>query len=140
VRHEERFEVGRAELVEDGSDVAVLTHGTLFTEGFHACSILRERGVSTGLLNLRTLVPLDEDAVLEALWSARLVVTLEDHFTRGGLASSLAELLMRHRLTARVLPLSLDTWFRPALLADVLAFEGFTPERIAQRILEELDR
>jgi transketolase len=100
---------------------------------------LAGQGISARVLNLRSLVPLDEEAVLRATAETRLVVTIEDHFATGGLATMLAELLMRRRRIARVLPIALENrWFRPALLNDVLATEGFTGAALAARIAKEL--
>jgi len=91
------------------------------------------------LINVRTPKPIDEEAVLSAARECNLLVTLEDHFLTGGLYSIVAETLLRHGQTADVLPFALDErWFRPALLADVLRFEGFTADQIAARILEYL--
>jgi transketolase len=65
------------------------------------------------------------------------LATVEDHFLTGGLYSIIAETLLRHGETVDVLPFALDErWFKPALLNDVLRFEGFTGEQIAARILE----
>jgi transketolase len=66
-------------------------------------------------------------------------VTIEDHFLTGGLYSIVAELLLSHGLTGRVLPLALrERWFTPGLLARVLDAEGFTGEHIAAKITSEL--
>ena len=83
--------------------------------------------------------PVDEEAILRAARETNLLVTLEDHFLTGGLFSIVAETLLRHGETAEVLPFALEErWFRPALLNDVLRFEGFTGEQIAARILERV--
>ncbi|WP_104987432.1 transketolase family protein [Sorangium cellulosum] len=139
--HLEPPAVGRAEVLSEGRDVAILTYGLLVGEALAAAAALTARGLSARVVNLRWLKPIDEQAVLDALSSARLTVLLEDHFSVGGLASIVAELCLSRGVTAPVLPISLkDRWFRPALLADVLAVEGFTGPQIAARVLAELDR
>jgi transketolase len=133
--HREPVILGRAEVLTRGDGVAILTYGVLLREAERARAILEARGVPVRLVNVRTLKPLDEAVVVAAGREARLVVTLEDHFLTGGLYSILAELLLRHRLAPRVLPLAFDErWFKPALLGDVLVHEGLTGSRIAQRI------
>jgi transketolase len=83
--------------------------------------------------------PLDEAAVLHAARRSRLLVTVEDHFQTGGLYSAVAECLVRERESVDLLPLALDErWFRPALLDDVLVYEGFTGPQIAARITARL--
>jgi transketolase len=139
VKHPAPFAVGKAEELVAGRDVTVLSFGFLVREASAAVRLLGGRGVSVRLLNLRTLKPIDEEAILAAAAETRLLVTVEDHFQTGGLTSIVAEVLMRHRESARVLPIALpDRWFKPALLPAVLEFEGFTGARIAERIAEAL--
>lgn len=141
VRHRTPFDLGKAEELSDGSDVAILTYGFLLGEAEKARAALESRGVSTRLVNLRSLVPLDERAVLDAARKTRLVVTFEDHFQTGGLYSIVCELLVRSGAKARVLPVALDQrWFHPARLDAVLAHEGFTGEALAKRVEGELAR
>lgn len=139
IAHDPAFEIGRAEQLSEGTDVAILVYGMLFTQAWEAKAILEAEGLSVRLINIRMPKPVDEEAILSAARETSLVVTLEDHFLTGGLYSIVAETLLRHGETARVLPLALDErWFRPALLSEVLRFEGFTGEQIAARILERV--
>jgi transketolase len=137
VPHPVPFAIGKAEQLTAGRDVTILAFGYLLREAYGAATLLAERGVGVRLVNLRTLKPIDEEAVLNAAAETRLLVTVEDHFETGGLTSIVAELLVRHRTTAKVLPIALpNRWFKPALLRDVLEYEGFTGARIADRIAE----
>jgi transketolase len=114
--HHAPFQIGRAEVFGEGADVTLLTYGLLFGECFQSAEILRNAGLSVGLVNLRTLKPVDLESIL-------------------------AEALVAAGLTVPVLPLALDErWFKPALLPDVLAFEGFTAESIAHRIQRRLSQ
>jgi transketolase len=132
------FSLGEAEVWGDG-EVALITAGFLLREALAARAHLKERGVDARLVNLRTVKPLDERAVLEAARSARLVVTIEDHFLTGGIFSAVSELLARTGTAARVLPIAFDErWFRPGLLAAVLEHEGLTGPQIATRVHEAL--
>lgn len=134
------FRLGEAEVLRDGRDVAILTYGTLLTEAVGAADLLSEAGLSTRLVNLRTLAPLDEEIVLAAVAETRLTVTLEDHFGTGGLRTILAELLLARRVMGRVLSVGLESrWFRPALLPDVLATEDLTPAALADRVRSALE-
>lgn len=129
------FELGKAEVISNGKDVTILTYGLMFEQALIAAEILEAEGLLVGLVNMRSLKPVDENAILNAA-ASDLVVTLEDHFVTGGLYSIVAETLLKHRTTANVLPIALnEKWFRPALLPDVLQHEGFTGKQIAERIL-----
>lgn len=133
------FAIGRAEQLSDGHDVSILVYGMLLAQAWDAKARLENEGLSVRLLNIRMPKPIDEAAILHAARETDLLVTLEDHFLTGGLFSIVSETLVRHGETANVLPIALeDRWFRPALLNDVLSYEGFTGEQIAARILERV--
>ena len=141
VNHTQPFEFGHAERLRDGDDVAILTYGLLVGEAMEAAHMLASAGIETRVVNLRTLVPFDVAEVEDARRRSRLVVTLEDHFQVGGLYSILAEHLLRHGETSRVLPMALEgRWFRPALLPDVLELENLAAAWIATRIQHALGR
>ncbi len=97
--------------------------------------------VSHGLVNLRSLKPIDENVIVDAATSTGLVVTLEDHFVTGALYSITSEVLVRRGIRAVVAPLALEErWFRPGLLDDVLRHEGFSADKIADRVLQLVKR
>jgi transketolase len=135
VEHRAPFVVGKAETLAEGHDVAILVYGFLLAEAERARQTLEARGISVRLVNVRMPKPADEAAIVEAARETKLVVTVEDHFSTGGLYSIVAEVLLKHRRSARVLPVALEErWFKPALLADVLSYEGFTGAQLAERI------
>jgi transketolase len=139
VEHDQHFEIGKAERIANGRDVTILVYGMLLGQALAARDILESEGVSVRLLNMRMPKPVDEDAILRAAAETGLLVTLEDHFMTGGLFSIVSETLVRNGQMADVLPIALDgRWFKPALLPDVLHYEGFTGPQIAYRIRERL--
>lgn len=133
------FELGVAEVLREGDEIALLTAGLLVREAVAAAALLEERGHSVRVVNLRTLAPLDENAVVRAARACRLVVTIEDHFQVGGLFGTVAETLVRQRVSARVLPVALDRrWFEPLPVDKVLDVEGFSGPKLAARVLAAL--
>ncbi|MEZ4784707.1 MAG: transketolase C-terminal domain-containing protein [Candidatus Kapaibacterium sp.] len=136
VKHDPLFEIGVAERVSDGSEITLLTYGFMLRETVKTKEILEGNGHSVRVLNMRTLKPIDEEAILRAADETRLLVTIEDHFLTGGLYSIVAETFLKHHTSANVIPFALnDRWFKPALLEDVLKFEGFTGEQIAASVM-----
>ncbi len=129
-----KFEIGKAETFGNGTDVAILVYGFLFGQAFKAKEILESKGISVRLVNIRTPKPIDEEAILKSVKECKLVVTLEDHFVTGGLYSIVAEVLLKNKKTADVLPIALKNWFKPALLDRVLEYEGFTVDAICEKI------
>ncbi len=141
VTHSRSFAIGEAEMIAEGTDVCILVYGTLLREAVKAAAVLALKGISTRILNLRTLKPIDSEAILGSVNWCHLTVTLEDHFLVGGLFSIVAELLLQKKVKADVLPIALENhWFKPALLNDVLEFEGFTGNAIAEKIINELKK
>jgi transketolase len=129
------FEKGKAEVIAEGADVTILVYGFLFENALKAQQLLTQEGMSVGLINMRSLKPADESAILRAATRSRMLVTLEDHLKTGGLYSIVAEVLLQNGVTARVMPLAFeDRWFTPGLLTGVLEVEGLTPEKIAGKI------
>ncbi len=139
VAHAEEFSPGKAEVIAEGTDVTILVHGFLLREVVRALPLLGAGGISARVVNMRMLQPVDEDEILRGARETGTVVTVEDHFLTGGLATIAAEVLTRHRTTTHHIPLALEgRWFTPGLLERVLANEGFTGEQIARRILDAI--
>lgn len=140
VDHDPGFEIGQAERVSEGSDVAILVYGMLFREAVKAKALLEARGISTRLLNMRMVKPIDAAAVRAAAKETKLLVTLEDHLLTGGLFTAVSEILAKQGIAANVLPMALACrWFRPGMLDDLLAYEGFTGAQIAEQIMGRLE-
>lgn len=136
-QHDTNFEIGKAEIISEGTDVTILVYGFMFEQALITAEILREQGKSVGLINMRSLKPVDEKAIVKAAQQSELIVTIEDHFLTGGLYSIVAETLLKNRMTADVLPIALnEKWFKPARLNEVLEYEGFTGKQMAEKILE----
>lgn len=125
---------GEAELLRPGRDLALLAHGLAVEPAVEAAELLAASGVDARVVSMRTLEPVDTDA-LDAALGLGLCVTVEDHLIRGGLASILAERALATRTTPDHLAIGLDGWFTPAQRRQVLATEGFTGPRIAERVL-----
>jgi transketolase len=139
VQHDKNFKIGKAEVISEGS-ITFLVYGMLFNNVFQAKQILEEQDLSVGLVNMRSLKPVDEEVILKVARESELVVIVEDHFKVGGLYSIVAEVLLKNQVTANVQSLSLnENWFRPGRLSEVLDYEGFTPEKIAARTLGLLE-
>jgi transketolase len=138
VEHSAPFEMGRAEVLSEGGDVSLLTYGLMLHEADLARQHLEAEGLRVRLVNLRTLRPIDVRAVLRAAAESKLIATVEDHLLVGGLYSIVCEILVANEVRAKVLPIALDSWFKPALLKDALAFERFDGASIAARIVGAL--
>ena len=89
-----RFEVGKATLVRNyGDDVALISSGIMLQKALDAADALKGKGIKARVIDMSTLKPLDEAAVLEAATATNAVVTIEDHSTIGGLGAAVAQAL-----------------------------------------------
>ncbi len=141
VVHNHNFEIGKAEIVAAGYDITILTYGFMFREAFKAKRVLDKLGFSVGLINLRTLKPVDSKEIIKAVKGSSLTVTIEDHFITGGLYSIVADLMTKEKISANIFPVALkERWFKPALLDDLLEYERFTGEHIALKIVDIMQK
>lgn len=96
------FTVGKAVEHYLGSDVNIIATGSMVHPSLIAAENLRQAGISAGVLDMHTVKPLDEEAVVRAATKAKLVVTAEEHSVIGGLGGAVAEVLAAHGTPARL--------------------------------------
>lgn len=89
--HTYQFEIGKARLLRDGSDVAIISTGLMTGRALEAAATLADSGIAAAVLHVSTLKPFDRQAVLELLARVPRVVTAENHLITGGLASAVAD-------------------------------------------------
>ncbi len=92
----QKFEIGKAWLMNEGTDVTIIATGHLVWEAVQACEQLDAIGVSAELINIHTIKPLDEEAVLKSVAKTKCVVTCEEHNRLGGLGDSIAQVLIKN--------------------------------------------
>ena len=89
------FEIGKARLVQDGTDCAVFACGAMVYEAMVAAEELEKEGISLRVFDLHTIKPIDEEAILTAARECGCIVTAEEHQTAGGLYSAVAEVIVK---------------------------------------------
>lgn len=126
-----RFEIGKANWLREGGDVSLIACGEMVASAFEAAGLLSERGIEACVVDVHTLKPLDEAAVLRAA-QAGAVVTIEEHNVAGGLGGAVAELLCQKLpVKMKIMGLPVEPLFNgPA--RDVFEYYGLTPEGIAR--------
>lgn len=93
---EEDFVIGKAQVLETGSDISIFACGHMVWNAIEAGKILQEKGYSVDLLNIHTIKPLDNDAVLASIKKTGCAVTAEEHNIIGGLGDSIAQVASRY--------------------------------------------
>ena len=87
------FEIGKANLLKDGKDVAIIANGLMVAEAIEAGKILAEAGISARIINMATIKPLDEELVLKAAKECGKIITCEEHNILGGLGEAVCGVL-----------------------------------------------
>jgi transketolase len=129
----EGFEIGKAKLLRDGVDVTVITTGIMAFEGLRAAEILNAKTISTRVLHMPTIKPLDGHALLKVAKETRRIVTAEEHSILGGLGEAVAGFLSEN----------LPTPVRRVGVKDVFGESGTAQELLdryglrARNIVEE---
>lgn len=96
VKPDAKFVIGKADVLQEGTDVTIIACGHLVWKSIEAAKILAEKGVSVELINMHTIKPLDEEAILNSVRKTKCVVTAEEHMMHGGLGDSVAQVLARN--------------------------------------------
>lgn len=114
-----RFEIGKAETLVEGNDLAIIANGTMVHRAVEAAKLLRSEGIAARVVNMSTVNPLDEAAILAAAETGA-IVTVEEHSVRGGLGGAVAEIISTHEPTPM----------------RILGFPGFLPTGSVDWLLE----
>ncbi|WP_333888396.1 transketolase family protein [Sphingobacterium siyangense] len=92
---DQEFVIGKAVLLNEGTDVTIIATGHLVWEAIQAGEQLAELGINAEIINIHTIKPLDEEAILKSVAKTKCVVTAEEHNRLGGLGDSVAQVLTR---------------------------------------------
>jgi len=135
------LEVGKGELLKEGTDLVVVVAGHILDEARRAVELLEEKGIKAALINARFVKPLDEELILDWASRAGRVVTLEENALVGGFGSAVLELLAREEQLVSVLTLGLPDRFVTHGTQQELRRElGLDASSVASRVEEWMSR
>ena len=137
---EGEFEIGKAILLNEGMDVTIIATGHLVWKAVEAAKQLEEEGISVELINIHTIKPLDEEAVLKSVKKTGAVVTCEEHNIYGGLGESVAGLLARNHPTPQEFVGTLDTFGESGTAAQLLEKYGLDTKDVVEKTKAVLKR
>ena len=130
------FEIGKANVLREGADVAVFATGLMVSEALKAADLLAAQGVSAAVINVHTVKPIDADCVTEWARKCGKVVTVEEHSVSGGLGDAVAGVLMG-KVDCAFRKIGVQDQFGQSGKAwEVLAEYGLTAPQIAESIKE----
>jgi transketolase len=132
------FRAGKAELLREGGDLAIIANGTTVHLAVAAADSLRAEGISARVLNMATLNPLDEEA-LHAAAATGAIVTVEEAHVRGGLGGAVAEFTSAHQ-PVPVERIGFPGFLPTGTLETLFAESGLSPQGIAAAVYRALAR
>ncbi|MCX6767332.1 MAG: transketolase family protein [Candidatus Micrarchaeota archaeon] len=131
VMGEREFKLGKAQTLRDGSDVAIMATGIMVCEALQAAEALSKEGVSAMVVNIHTIKPIDEQAVVEAAKKTGAVVTAEEHSIIGGLGGAVAEVLSENHAVPLKRVGVRDVFGESGKARELLEKYGLTAKNIA---------
>ena len=132
------FEIGKANVLREGKDVAVFACGLMVNEALEAAKLLSAEGIEISVINVHTIKPIDAACVTEYAQKCGNVVTVEEHSVIGGLGDAVADVLMG-KVCCKFRKIGVNDQFgQSGKAADVLREYGLTADQIAARIKETM--
>ena len=134
-----RFELGKAVNMRRGKDAAIIAIGIMVKAALDAASDLQKQGIECSVLNLSTLQPLDEEAIVRAAGETGAIVTAEEHLEHGGMGSLVAQAVAKHHPVPMEF-VALKDYAMSGKPAELLARYGLTSQGIQEAVLRVIKR
>lgn len=134
------FEIGKAVTLTEGTDVTIFATGHMVWESILAAEKLEEKGISVEIINIHTIKPLDEEAVLASARKTKCVVTAEEHNVLGGLGESIAGVLSRNLPTPIEMVAVQDTFGESGEPAQLMEKYGLSANHIVAAVEKAIAR
>ena len=137
---DQKFEIGKAWQMTEGKDVTIIATGHMVWQAVEAEAILEEKGISVELINIHTIKPLDEEAILTSVKKTGCVVTAEEHQINGGLGESVAGTLARNNPAPIEMVGVHDTFGESGEPLELLDKYGLSPKNIVEAVENVMKR
>jgi len=134
------FEIGKAVTLREGTDVSIFATGHLVWEALQAASILEDSGISAEVIDIHTIKPLDQKAVLQSVQKTRCVVSAEEHQISGGLGESISRVCSKFFPVPQEFVGVEDRFGQSGTPAQLLEHYGLTSKNILEKVKKVLDR
>ena len=140
VYHEDyKFEIGKGIKLTDGNEVVIFSSGASVYECLEAAKELEKESISTSVINIHTIKPIDKEIIISESKSKKLIVTVEEHNTIGGLGSAVAEILSNKGQNSRLINLGIkDSYSKGGSYNFLKNLHGLSSEKIKESIVTNL--
>ncbi|WP_338876616.1 transketolase C-terminal domain-containing protein [Spirosoma sp. SC4-14] len=137
---DQKFEIGKAWTVNEGSDVSIFCTGHLVWESIKAGEILAAEGIEADIINIHTIKPLDEEAILASVKKTGCAVSAEEHMINGGLGDSIAQVLARNYPAPLEYVGVHDTFGESGTPDQLMQKYGLTADKIVEQVKKVMAR
>ena len=134
------FEIGKAVLLNEGTDVTIVATGHLVWESLQAAEKLESEGISVEVINIHTIKPLDEESILKSISKTGCIVTAEEHNKFGGLGESVARCLAENNPIPQEFVAVNDTFGESATPSQLMEKYNINDEAVVDAVMEVLKR
>jgi transketolase len=136
----EAFEIGKAVLLEEGTDVTLVATGHLVWEALVAADSLAKKGISAEVINIHTIKPLDEEAILNSVAKTGCLVSCEEHNYLGGLGESISRVLVENSAVPQEFVATDDTFGESGTPSQLMRKYGLDSKAIIRSAEKVLSR
>ncbi|SDR65978.1 transketolase [Gillisia sp. Hel1_33_143] len=137
---DQNFEIGKAVQLTEGTDVTIIATGHLVWEALEAAQELEAKGISAEVINIHTIKPLDEEAIIKSAKKTGCVVTAEEHNILGGLGESVARTLSLNAPTPQEYVATMDTFGESGTPEQLMEKYGLNAEAIVKATQKVIKR
>jgi len=136
----QKFEIGKAILLNQGTDVTIIATGHLVWEALLAGQELEKRGISAEIINIHTIKPLDEQAILKSIAKTKCVVTAEEHNFLGGLGESISRVIVQNNPVPQEFVATNDTFGESGTPSQLMEKYGLNSISIIEKAKKVIQR
>ena len=140
VKPDAPFIIGKADVIKEGNDVTIIACGHLVWKSIEAIKTLEERGISVELINMHTIKPLDEAAILASVAKTKCVVSAEEHMINGGLGEAISQVLSRNLPVPQEFVGVDDSFGESGAPMELMTKYGIDTQNIISAVLKVLAR
>ena len=137
---DEKFQIGKAVQLTEGTDVTIVATGHLVWESLQAAEQLEKEGISAEVINIHTIKPLDEEAILTSVAKTKCIVTAEEHNKFGGLGESVARCLAQNAPTPQEFVAVNDTFGESATPAELMEKYKINDKAVIEAVKKVIQR
>ena len=128
-----QFQIGKAIIIEEGEDVALIATGETVQRAFLASQILKENNINSTIVSMHTIKPFDSETFLNIAKKSKIIVSIEEHSEFGGLGEQCASLLAQNQINTNFKIIGIpDEYMVNGSQSDVLDHYNMSPEKIAK--------